>query len=267
MNTLEYQIDGKKQTVQIPETIAECTGEQLVTIADACLGELSEDDTLVSLCNLPKEIVIALSSYQKFKLIESIEPVFRFNLKKQMFKEWKFPFLKVDNDIFYGLTSNFGNVTWGEFIYIDQCMINKLYQAAICAMFRPERKGYDYETDRRIPFTVQGTSHRYERFNSISKAQTSAILINYKAMRAASIESFYSALFPYFDVDDFDDEDMDEPDTDKTDNQEFSWINVHRNILGENIHIEPQILNLPVHTVLARLNQAAIDQRKKVKTQ
>lgn len=265
MNTLTYEIDGVRTDVKMPSALSECNGDQLISVAAACLGHLSEDDALRQVGGIPDEVVKALSPFQRFKLIEALEPIFSFSAKDLKFKDWKIPQIIIDGSLLYGPESSFGNVTWGEFIYADQCMINRLYQAAIAAMFRPERPEWDGETDRRLPFTVPGTKHRFPIFGNIDEALSMAIVWNYRAMRSASIEAAYPALYPYYDPDAK--QEKDEEDDEPAENEEqptaFSWINVHRDILGENIQDEEKYLALPVHTVLYRLNAAAIEARNR----
>ena len=264
MNTLTYEIDGTRTDIQMPSTIAECSGAQLVAVATACLGKLDEDGALREVGGVPAKVVAALSPFQRFKLIEALEPVFSFTPKELNFKAWKIPEIVIDGVTYYGPESSFGNITWGEFIYADQCMINGLHQAAIAALFRPERPGWDGETDRRLPFTVPGTKHRFPNFTDMDEAVRLTICWNYRAMRTAAVEAAYPALFPYFDPDAKPEKDDEEEETEPKDApSDFSWINVHRNILGENIQDEERFLALPVHTVLYRLNAAVIESKNR----
>lgn len=267
MNTLTYEIDGTRTDIQMPATIAECNGAQLTAVAAACLDRLTEDDALRQMGGIPAEVVEALSPFQRFKIVEALEPLFSFSAKDLVFKEWKFPEIVIDGETFHGPESSYGNVTWGEFIYADQCMINGMHQAALAALFRPERFGWDGETDRRIPFTVPGTKHRFHKFGNIDEALRMAIVWNYRAMRSASIEAAYPALYPYYDPSAKPEKDED----DESDQQEeqptaFSWVNVHRDILGENIQDEERFLALPVHTVLYRLNAAVVESKNRKKS-
>ena len=268
MNTLTYEIDGTRTDIEMPSAIAECNGAQLIAVAAACLGKLDEDGALREVGGIPADVVAVLSPFQRFKLIEALEPVFSFTPKELNFKTWKIPEIVINGVTYYGPESSFGNITWGEFIYADQCMINGLHQAAIAAMFRPERPGWDGETDRRLPFTVPGTTHRFPKFAALDEALRMAIVWNYRAMRCASIEAAYPALYPYYDPDakPEKDEDDDEPAQQEEQPKEFSWVNVHRDILGENIQDEERFLALPVHTVLYRLNAAVIESKNRKKS-
>lgn len=264
MNTLTYEIDGRKTDLTFPSTIAECSGVQLTAVAAACLGKLDEDGLLREVCGLSADVAAALSPFQRFKLVEALEPLFDFSPANLVFKEWKFPTLDIGGQTYYGPENSFGNITWGEFIYADQCMIQGYHQAAIAALFRPERPGWDGETDRRLPFTVPGTKHRFPKFGDMDGALAAAIVWNYRAVRSAAVDAAYPALFPYFDPDAKPEKDDEEEETEPKDEpSDFSWINVHRSILGENIQDEDKFLNLSMHTVLYRLNTAVIESKKR----
>ena len=264
MNTLSYEIDGNKAELEFPSSIAECDGEQLIAVAAAKMGLLTTDEVLHQLCGIPVDIVESMSPFQRFSIAEATDSVVNFEKNALMWKEWKIPTITLGGKTFYGPENSFGNITWGEFIYADQCMINGLHQAAIAALFRPERPGWDGETDRRLPFTVHGTKFRFPKFGDMDGALAAAIIWNYRAVRSAAVEAVYPALFPYFDPNAKPEKDDDEGEPEKTDEPDtFSWINVHRNILGEHIQDEDKLLNLPMHTVLYRLNAMILESKKR----
>lgn len=264
MNILSYEIDGNKAELEFPSSIAECDGEQLTAVAAAKMGQLTTDEVLLRLCGIPVDVVESMSPFQRFSIAEATDPVVNFEKNALMWKEWKIPTITLGGETFYGPDNSFGNITWGEFIYADQCMIKGLHQAAIAALFRPERPGWNGETDRRLPFTVHGTKYRFPKFGDMDGALAAAIIWNYRAVRSAAVEAVYPTLFPYFDPNAKHEKDDEEDETEKTDEPDtFSWINVHRNILGEHIQDEDKLLNLPMHTVLYRLNAMIIESKKR----
>lgn len=266
-NRLVYEIDGGRTELSMPTTFSECDGEQLIAVAEACLGKLSDDDALNRIAGMPYEVISALTPYQHFKIVEALEPLFDITPQMLTFKEWKIPEIVLGEKTFYGPENSFGNVTWGEFIYVDQCMMAGMHQAAIAAMFRPERSPWDGETDRRIPFTVPGTKNRFSLFNDMEEAIKLAIVWNYRAVKTASVEAVYPAIFPYYDPDAKPQEDDEDPGASKEETpSSFSWINVHRDLLGDNIQDEDKFLNLPMHTVLYRINARIVENRQRKST-
>ena len=83
-------------------------------------------------------------------------------------------------------------------------------------------------------------------------------------MRAASLESVYTEIFPYHDLNTADDDGPnDNPPEPEEQPSQFSWTNIHRNLLGDNIQDEEKFLQLPVHTVLYRLNTLIQESKKR----
>jgi hypothetical protein len=285
MNTLEYEYDGERHEVKLPSSFADLSGDQLVAAVRLMDGE---EEALRVLTGLPEDVWDELSAFQRYSICELFEWMLRPDPGKLKFREWKIPTLDVDGEVWYGPMSNMANITWGEFVYADQCMMQGYYRAVVAALFRQERKGYDGETDRRVPFTTYGTTRRFERLAVVASASSAtgkdandggsalrrnggisamemAVILNYRAVRAASLEATYTEIFPYHDDNtEADDGPNDNPlEPEETEKGQFSWTNIHRNLLGDNIQDEEKFLQLPVHTVLHRLNQLIIDNKKR----
>lgn len=258
MNSIVIDIDGQRSEIEIPSSYSEMTGEQLI-LAARYLADQKDTAPLLKIAGIDDDLAGLLSPYQKYSIMETLEWITDLSLSALDFMEWKIGSLMVDGEEYFGPTSNFGNVTWGEFVYVDQCLLNKHGKASVAAMFRPKREGYNGETDIRIPFTACGTANRFSRFDNVPESDILAVMINYKAMRHAALESVYTEIFPY-------QEEQPEDETDESAQDEtpsvFSWMNVHRSILGDNIQDEKTYLELPVHTVLHRLNERIRDSRR-----
>lgn len=267
MHTITVSTDTESRDYSVPENFAEMSGRQLIVACSILLGNTSED-AVEALTGIGNEILSAMSPFQMYNITQLFES---WNSKTESicFKEWKIPEIKVGDTVYYGPTSNFGNITWGEFVYADQCMMQGYHKAVVAALFRQKRKGYDGETDIRIPFTTYGTSKRFKEMNELDEETMLSIILNYRAVRAASLEATYTQIFPYHDAKvepsnpDLPDDTPPEPE--ETASQPFSWTNIHRNLLGDNIQDEDKYLQLPVHTVLHRLNQLIEESKKNKK--
>ena len=263
MKTLSYDTGGGRQDVECPESLAEMTPAQWLEAVRYMLQNEPSESFFTTIAGIPADIVPLLSNFQKF----SIEDYFSFILYPKRedltFRDWKVPEIAIGDVHYYGPISNFGNITWGEFVYADQCMMNGMHQALVAALFRPERKDYDGETDRRLPFTIPGTVHRYEKFSELDPVTLNAVLLNYMAMRRASLEETYPEIFPESGGGGENEDDDDDNEKGKENSGGFSWTGVHRNLLGDNIHEEEKYLHLNVHTVLHRLNKLIIDNKRR----
>lgn len=256
---LTYTIGTSTTELQVPSSISELSGAQLIEAARLLTG--GEPDMSV-LSGIPADVWADMAPFQQYAVRELFDFISAQSVREAAFKEWKLPAIRVGDDEWHGPISNFGNVTWEEFVYADQCMINGLHRAAIAALFRPKRKNYDGETDIRIPFTTYGTTTRFQLLADLDEAVQTAVLINYRAMRRAALENAYRQIFPYHDTQPDDD---DTSDNSTPEPSSFSWISVHHNLIGDNIQDEDKYLRLNVHTVLHRLNQLIEESKKNKK--
>jgi len=263
MKELVIELSGQKHTYHLPTSIREMTGEQIIEAlkyrSDKIAG-IGFSPYLSTLCGIDPKIAKKLPAYHKY----TIEQCFEYLLEDwdADFTEQKFPKINIEENELHGYLGNFGNTTWEEFIWADQLFINKDYKRLIAVLYREKRKKYDGETDTRIPFTNYGIAKRFTIVNKLDDATITALAFQYRAMRKDSLETKYSQIFP--EAVKYESEEP-EPDAEPEPNN-FSWVKVHQNILGDNIQHEKEYLQLNVHTVLNRLNEAIIEQKNKKKT-
>jgi len=245
----------------LPESIKEMTDEQIIEAIkyreDKIAQKSAPDSFIQIMCGIDKAKIKLFFPYLKFK----IEEYFQFLLEDWNcdFTEQKFPKINIEEIELHGYLGNFGNTTWEEFIWADQLFINKDYKRLIACLYRLKREKYNGETDIRIPFTNYGIAKRFTIVNRLDDATITALAFQYRAMRKASLETKYPQIFP--EAVKCESEEP-EPDAEPEPNN-FSWVKVHQNILGDNIQHEKEYLQLNVHTVLNRLNETIIESRKK----
>lgn len=268
MHTITISTESATRDYSVPSSFEEMTERQLVAACRIMLGDTSMD-VISAITGIEKEILSKLSSFQLYNITQLFESWNRQDVKLS-FNEWKIPSITIGDRTYYGPASNFANITWGEFVYADQCMMQGYHKAVVAALYRQQREGYDGETDIRVPFSTYGTTRRFSVLEELDEATLLAIVLNYRAVRAASLEARYTSIFPYHD------KNADKPDSNLPDDtppepeesvsQPFSWTAIHRNLIGDNIQDEEKFLQLPVHTVLYRLNQLIIESKKSHKT-
>ncbi len=152
---------------------------------------------------------------------------------------------------FIGYQPGFSNTTWQEFIFADQYVIYGKYREAAACLYRPQRPDYNGETDRRIPFTIYGANSRMSHFNNLSEAELLAFVLNYKALRKRNLEEKYPFVFTSPKQPQTDDEENSRL---TTPDPSFSWLPVHRTLMGDHFYDEPKFYELNVHVILNRLN-------------
>jgi len=252
---------GNKQIYHLPETIKEMTGKQIMEAikyrADKMAGN-GFNPYLTTLCGINKQLIPFLSKYHIYKLEQCFEYILSENWEED-FTEQKFKKILIGETEFHGYLANFGNTTWEEFIWADQLFINKDYKRLIACLYREKREKYNGETDIRIPFTNYGMEKRFQIVKTLDEATITALAFQYRAMRKASLETKYTQIFQEavkYESEETQPEPEPEPDN-------FSWVKVHQNIMGDNIQNEKEYLNLSVHTVLNRLNTVIENKKKK----
>ena len=117
-------------------------------------------------------------------------------------------------------------------------------------MYRQQRADYNGEQDRRIPFSTYGYETRAKTIKKIDDNLISCLVLNYSGLRQSHIVERYPNIFTK------------SADSKQPQEDNFSWLNVHRNVLGEQYFEEEKILKTAVHTVLDRLNKL-LDPKKK----
>jgi hypothetical protein len=260
MKELVINCNEKKHTCQLPENFSEMNDVQFIEAVKYRINKLAEKPTtdtfFTNLCGIDPHIVKQLPSYHKY----SIEQLFEYILEKDLniaFKAQKIPKIKIEETEYYGYWPDFENTTWEEFILADQFFMDNDYKSLISLLYRQKRENHDGETDIRIPFTKYGILKRLTIVNKLDETTILALALQYKAMRQASLEQKYTQIFPEHIK--FEDDEKQEPEA----QNKFSWLQVHRNILGDNIAQEKEYLQLNVHTVLHRLNTAIIESKKR----
>ena len=266
MKELKIVVEDKEYIHQLPENFNEMTGEQIIEAIKFQFAQPSDlsPSFIKTMCGVSEENAKLLSRFHLY----SIAQQFDFLREKDWdvsFKEQKFLKINIGNTECYGYFPNFGNTTWEEFIWADQYFMDNNYRMLIACLYRQKRENYNGETDVRIPFTNYGITKRLQEVNKLDEATILALALQYKAMRVAALEEKYTAIFPYHEkLSEEETEEEPQEKTESTDNN-FSWVKVHQNLMGDNIVHEQSYLKLNIHTVLNRLNNAIIESRKRKK--
>ena len=151
--------------------------------------------------------------------------------------------------------ADFSNVTWEEFMFCDNFAENKQWAGCMAVLFRPEKKDWDGESERRIPFTRQGTERRFPFFAELDEDLLNAYAVQYTVMRKHMTDK-YPRLFIETDPED------DEKEEKRPQRKKHSWLATIREMMSEHFWEEEKFLHLPVNSVLFQMNKAIIDNDK-----
>ena len=269
MNVLEIKTTEGVKESQFPEKWVEASESQFVCACKALVNEtyFRSADFIKEFLALSDTDFQTLTPFARYAIREQCG--FIFEEQDYRFKTSKVPQMAIAGTTYWGILDNFSNITWEEFLYADQFLIQQEYENLCAVIYRPEKKHWDGESDRRIPFTIFGMRNRLELFKQVNYETLAAAVINYRAMRLACLEDKYHNIFSSKDElekNELEDDEQEEetPEQEKEEINRFSWVNIHRNLLGDNVHEEYKFLRLPVHTVLHRLN-ALIEENRKYK--
>jgi hypothetical protein len=263
MHEIKVIVNEKERIFSAPSNFEEMLPKQFMEVIKwKTAGVIpTSDEFIATMTNMPADIVKKFYPYHKYMIKE----MFGYILTDELsFKGQKMSALKCGNKLLFGYDSNFGNVTWEEFIWADQSFILKDYKTMIAVLYRKMKPKFNGEEDKRIPFTKYGIEDRKKLIDKLDKSTITALILIYKAMRHACLEEKYDAIFPYHEKVSGD-EMPEPPEPNEPEEKKFSWVKVHQNLMGDNIVQEQQFLKLSVHTVLNRLNTAIIENRKSKK--
>ena len=246
MNSVKIKIGKRNYEYNIPETFAEMSQQQMLRATEYLLNKdgADSDKYFCKYTNIKYDIWKKLDDYYKYVIKELAEPLTKQfdDIDHQMLDSITLTNDNGNKEQFIGYQSAFANTSWIEFVYADQFIAEGKFHEMAATLYRQQRKDYDGETDRRIPFTIYGTENRLQYFKNIDNTTLFLLVSNYITMRKKYIEERYPHVFVV------------DATVKKNNSGKFSWLSVHRSILsGDSFFEEEKVNNANVHTVLNRL--------------
>ena len=244
MNEIKVDIDGVQTVHNAPECFDELTREQLLAVCAAVGGTLSESAFYSALSGIPEETWREIPFGKRYFLMRLFDFAFE---KEPKFSRQLLPWIEADGVRLIGYQPSFSNTTWEEFIYADGYMLAGRFREAAAVLYRPQRGGYTGETDRRVPFTIYGADTRMKMLATLPEEQLTAFVLCYKTLRRRNLEEKYPNVFARA------------PKRRKTSPNEpelsFSWVAVHRDLMGDRFYDESKFYASNVHVILGRLDK------------
>ena len=244
MNRIKVEIDDKGTEYTVPECFDELTREQLLAVCSALGGTLSETAFYSALSGIPEETWQEIPFGKRYFLMRLFD--FAFEKKPDMTKQL-LPWIEADGVRLIGYQPSFSNTTWEEFIYADGYMLAGRFREAAAVLYRPQRGGYTGETDRRVPFTIYGADTRMKTLATLPEEQLTAFVLCYKTLRRRNREEKYPNVFARAPK---------RPKISPNDQSPaFSWVAVHRDLMGDRFYDESKFYASNVHVILGRLDK------------
>ena len=227
-----------------PDKWEELTPSQLVALARLMQLEITEEDLLMEMLGLSRNVIRKLDAFQRYKLSELLD-----------FLKDRTPYDRFIQPEVMGLKApadGLQDVSFGEFIHIDTFYMN--YQErnhpddclnlVSCLYVFPDKAG------KRPEFTGDITTHRAAL---MSEAQREAICINYGLIRTWLAKA-YPEVFP-----------EPKPGEKKQKQSGNGWVDVYDSLVGDDLVNSDKYANLSCTEVLRYMNKKIKESRKQKK--
>ena len=252
MNEVRIDTGGRTATYSVPESYDELTRDQLLAVCAASDGRTAESDFYSALTGIDVETWKSVPPEKRYFLKRLLDFL---SDKEPAFSKQLLPWVEADGVRFIGYQPSFSNTTWEEFIYADGYMLSGRFREAAAVLYRPQRDDYTGETDRRVPFTIYGADTRMKHLAHLSDDQLTAFVLCYKTLRERNLENRYPNVFAR------------SPKRRKTSPSQresaFSWVSVHRDLMGDRFYDEAKFYASNVHVILNRLDRVMKEGHKK----
>lgn len=248
MKQIDFKVAGKKYEYQVPERWEEVTAEQFRAYVD--VGEFCID-MVRRVMDLDDVVAVNLTAPEwwwlknQFEWMRETEGVGKLFIDKIALP---------DGTLCYGYNSDFSDVTWEEWMYADTYASKDRWDVVTAVLYRPERKDWDHESDRRIPFTKFGASERTKQTSQFDKLTLDSIKANYLLLRKRMTDHFYHIFVESVP------DNEEKPSAQKA--GPTDWLTIIRNIMGDNFFEERKYFELSVPSVLFQLEAKVKDYQK-----
>ena len=251
MVELKIEINGKPYVSQVPEKFDELSREQFFEVCSniLCASQGKDPHTgyYTTLLGIDEKVWQTLTPAQRYPLKALLEFT---DTRRPKISRLLVPYIVAKGQQLIGYQPTFSNTTWQEFVYADGYALSGRYKEAAAVLYRPQRKLFNGETDRRIPFSIYGTDTRLSLFDAVPEEVLLAIILNYNALRKTYLEEKYPFIFA-----------RSNKRTGK--NSVFSWVKIHRDLMGEQFFDEKKFFDSNVHVILHRLNHVIEDSQSR----
>lgn len=247
MVELRIEANGREYTSRVPERFDELSREQFFAVCGGMLrasqGEGPLPGFFSALLGIDGKLWETLAPEQRYPLRSLLDFT---DARSPKISRLLVPFIEAGGQKLIGYQPTFSNTTWQEFVYADGFVLAGRYREAAAVLYRPQREPYDGETDRRIPFTIYGTDTRLALFDAVPEEELLAVVLNYNALRKIHLEAKYPHVFA-------------RGSRSSGGGGAFSWVRIHRDLMGDQFFDEKKFFESNVHVILHRLNRVIED--------
>lgn len=248
-------IAGKRAgRLSVPENWSELNGRQLKL---ACLYRTLQAGSTRNMLETARRIIGAdrrmwrtIPPAQKCLMCEEL---LGFIIKDTpSFRDNKIPTIRAGLRRLRGFDDMLSDVTWEEFIYADTFMLRGMHREAVAVLYRPA----NLLTGRKKPFSDSELARNSKRAGKLDDLTVTALAVNFRAVRKASVEEKNRHLFPPMDDTYIDGERL-KTDTDRPQapSQAAGWADTHHILMGDLAYEERKFLDSKATTIICWINR------------
>lgn len=243
MKQIDFKVAGKKYEYSVPENWNELTEEQFRSFVDA---NTFGTDMVRRIMGMDDVVAVSLTIAdwwficKEFEWMQDTEDIGRLYVEKIVLP---------DGCVCYGYNSDFSDVTWEEWMFADSYATRGKWDVVAAVLYRPEREGWNRETDRRIPFSKYGASERMKLTAKLDPLILRCVQVNYLLLRKRLTDHYYHIFTENLE------DDNEAPGKKKRKQQKghTDWLAIIRHMMGENFYEEGKYYQLSVPSVLFQL--------------
>ncbi|MCR4873220.1 MAG: hypothetical protein K5885_06705 [Bacteroidales bacterium] len=168
------------------------------------------------------------------------------------YRDNKIPTVRAGLRRLHGFDDMLSDVTWEEFIYADTFMLKGMFREAVAVLYRPA----NILTGKKKPFSDPEIPRNSKRIDKLDDLTITALAVNFRAVRKASVEEKNRHLFPSTDDTYIDGEKL-KTDTDRPQapSQAAGWADTHHLLMGELAYEERKFLDSKATTIICWINR------------
>lgn len=252
MKKIDFVVAGKRYEYDVPDKWEEVSSDQFRAYVEA--GSFGPD-MVRRLMSMDDVVAVSLTPAdwwcvcQEFQWMQDTD-----GIGKLYIDQITLP----DGTVCYGYNSDFSDVTWEEWMFADTYASRGQWHVVAAVLYRPQRKDWNHETDRRIPFSKFGASDRMEQTAKIDPLTMRCIQVNYLLLRKRMTDHFYHIFIEAVD------EEEDNSNGSRKGKQKGAtdWLSIIRNMMGDNFYEEQKYYQLSVPSVLFQLESRVKEAKK-----
>ena len=251
MKKIDFKVAGKKYEYNVPENWDEMNQEQFRAFVDSKTFGI---DMVRRVMGMDDVVAINLTMSDWWFICREFEWM---NVTEDIGGLYVEKITLPDGTVCYGYNPDFSDVTWEEWMFADTYATKGRWDVVAAVLYRPERKEWDKETDRRIPFSKYGAAERMKLAAKLDPLTLRCIQVNYLLLRKRMTDHFYHIF-----MENVEEKEGEGKKSRKQQQAATDWLKIIRSMMGDNFYEEEKYYKLSVPSVLFQLESRVRESKK-----